>query len=408
MIKRNHHTLALLAGISLFLISPQTGSSFQQQSPVPLSSRERQDSLRRLLQARLDSFHAEGDFPGATAGFRLPDGTSFGLAVGTSDRESDSEMKPDARMLAGSTGKTFVAAVALQLVGEGLLILDEPARSYLGAEPWYEQLPNGESITVRMLMNHTSGIVRYEFNPAFTSDLTADPDRVWEPRELVSYILGTEPPFPAGQGWTYSDTNYILLGMIIERITGATLYDEIERRLLDPLGLKDTVPSDSRTIPGLVQGYAGRNNPFGGTDAMIHDGRLAINPQFEWAGGGFATTAPDLARWAADIYEGRACDPALLEQALDGTPAPQLGRGTRYGLGVIIRQTPAGTAYGHSGFFPGYLTEMYFFPDHGFSVAIQLNTSVVRALGRSTASVVDELARIIVEATISVDQAYTL
>jgi len=300
-------------------------------------------------------------------------------------------------MLVGSVGKTYVAAVALQLVSEGLLVLDEPVKNYLGAETWYGGLPNGESITIRMLMTHTSGIVRYEFNEAFTADLTADPDRVWKPRELVAYILGTNPPFPAGEGWTYSDTNYILLGMIIEKLTGNTLYDEIQRRVLDPLRLRDTVPSDSRTIAGLIQGYAGPGNPFGGTDAMIRQGQFAINPQFEWAGGGFAATTRDLARWAADIYEGRAYDPALLSQALEGEPARQLGRETRYGLGVIIWQTPAGPAYGHSGFFPGYLTEMRYFPEYRFAVAFQVNTSVSRNLGRSPAAIVNEFAQIIIE-----------
>src|SRR5690606_26421272 len=120
---------------------------------------------------------------------------------------------------------------------------------------------------------------------------TAAPDRMWEPEEQIAYVLDSDPPFAAGQGWTYSDTNYILLGLIIEEITGTTLNAEIGRRVLDPLGLEETRPSDSRRLPGLVQGYAGPDNPFGGTDAMIHDGVFAINPQFEWAGGGYYTSA---------------------------------------------------------------------------------------------------------------------
>ncbi|MFC1543693.1 serine hydrolase domain-containing protein [Gemmatimonadota bacterium] len=364
---------------------------------APSFAPERIAAIQGRLQARFDSIYAAGDFPGASAGFRLPDGTAFTLTVGVSDREAGTPMEPNDRMLTGSVGKTFVAAVALQLVSEGLLDLDRLVSEYLGNESWYPSLPNGQKITVRMLMTHTSGIVRYEFNEQFTRDLTADPEKVWRPEELVAYILDTEPPFPAGQGWTYSDTNFILLGMIIERITGSTLYEEIRTRLLQSLNLTGTVPSDSRRIPGLVQGYAGPGNPFGGTDAMLHGGIFAINPQFEWAGGGFATTAGDLARWAADIYEGRAYDPTLLEQALNGVPARQLGRGARYGLGVIIWDTPVGPAWGHSGFFPGYLTEMRYYPEHRFAVAFQANTSVGRALGRSTGAIVDEFARIVIE-----------
>ncbi len=364
-------------------------------APVPVYSQEASPALMERLQARVDSFHAAGDFPGVSVGIRLSDGTSFGLVAGVSDLSTGREMQPGDRMLVGSTGKTFVAAVALQLVSEGRLDLDAHVSEYLGDEPWYSRLPNGEAVTVRMLMTHTSGIIRYEFNEAFLTDLLADPDRVWKPHELVAYLFDTEAPFPAGEGWTYSDTNYILLGMIIERLTGRTLYEEIEDRLLVPLKLEEMVPSDSRFIPGLIQGYAGEGNAFTRTDEVIHDGKFAINPQFEWAGGGFAGTPRALARWAADIYEGRAYDPDLLEEALDGVPA-RLGPGTSYGLGVIIWQMRVGTAWGHSGFFPGYLTEMRYFPEHRIAIAWQVNTSDQRRLGSSPAALIDDLARIII------------
>jgi D-alanyl-D-alanine carboxypeptidase len=180
--------------------------------------------------------------------------------------------------------------------------------------------------------------------------------------------------------------------MIIERIAGATLNDEIARRLLQPLGLTRTVPSDRRRIPRLAQGYAGPGNPFGGTDAMIVDGRFAINPQFEWAGGGYAVSGGDLARWAKALYEGRAFDAAQLPTMLDGVPA-RLGPEVRYGLGVIIRPTPLGPSWGHSGFFPGYVTELRYFPEHRIAVAFLINTSVPRALGASPGAVIDALAR---------------
>ncbi len=363
--------------------------------PTQVFTQEASPALMERLQARVDSFQAAGDFPGVSVGIRLPDGTSFGLVAGVSDRATGREMQPGDRMLVGSTGKTFVAAVALQLVSEGKLDLDALVSDYLGDEPWYNRLPNGESVTVRMLMTHTSGIIRYEFNEAFLTDLLADPDRVWKPEELVAYLFDTEAPFAAGEGWTYSDTNYILLGMIIERLTGRTLYEEIDERLLVPLELGEMVPSDSRVIPGLIQGYAGEGNAFTRTDEVIREGRFAINPQFEWAGGGFAGTPRALARWAADIYEGRAYDPALLDEALDGVPA-RLGRGTEYGLGVIIWPMQVGTAWGHSGFFPGYLTEMRYFPEHRIAIAWQVNTSDQRRLGSSPVELIDNLTRIII------------
>jgi D-alanyl-D-alanine carboxypeptidase len=87
---------------------------------------------------------------------------------------------------------------------------------------------------VRQLMNHTSGLVRYEFKEQFTKDLTANPDKVWRPEELVAYLLDEKAPFEAGKGWDYSDTNYIVLGMIIEKVTGKKFYDEARKRVLKP------------------------------------------------------------------------------------------------------------------------------------------------------------------------------
>jgi D-alanyl-D-alanine carboxypeptidase len=354
-------------------------------------------ALEQRLRARLDSLHAAGRFPGLTLGVALPDGSTLALAVGQSDTVAHTPMRPRDRLLAGSVGKTFFAALALQLVAEGRMGLDDPIAKYLGDEPWFARLPNGRDVTIRNLMNHTSGMVRYEFKPEFARDLSASPDRVWKPEEQIAYILDSEPPFATGQGWEYSDTNYIVLGMIMERVMGAKAYDEIRRRLLAPLALDGIVPQDSRSIPGLVQGYVGAGNPFGGRDAMLEGGRLIINPQFEWAGGGFATTAVDLARWARALHENKAFPATLNVQVYAGVPARGLGPGARYGLGVIIVDTPLGVSYGHSGFFPGYLTEMRYYPQHRFAVALQVNTSAGRPFGRSPAAVLQEMAQIVAD-----------
>ena len=352
-------------------------------------------ALKTAIQLKLNDWHKAGSFPGATLGVVLPNGESFGLAVGVSDRETKRTLLPTDRMLAGSVGKTFAAATALQLVKEGRIRLDDKIEKYLGSEPWFVRLPNAKDITVRQLMNHTSGLVRYEFKEQFTKDLTANPEKAWKPAELVAYLLDEKPPFAAGESWDYSDTNYIVLGMIIEKVTGRKFYDEANRRLLRPLKLTDTIPQDGPRLRGVVQGYAGPNNPFGGSDAMIVNGKFVINPQFEWTGGGYASTANDLARWAKMIYEGKAFSAALLPEVLKGVPAPMLGRETRYGLGVIIRKTTLGTSYGHSGFFPGYMTDMMYFPEYKVAVAIQVNTSVGRSLGKPLSRMLVEVMEII-------------
>jgi D-alanyl-D-alanine carboxypeptidase len=399
-----NRTLLLRALVAAAVSAPAVGAPLLAQAtataPARAQARPDRAALVARLQAKLDSVHAAGKFPGATVGIALADGSVIELATGQSDTARDLAMRTTDRMLSGSVGKTYFAAVALQLVAEGKLGLDDPISKHLGREPWFARLPNARDVTVRMLMNHTSGLVRYELNPRFLADLTASPDRVWTPEERLAYLFDAQAPFAAGQGWDYSDTNYIVLGTILERVTGRPAYEEIERRVLRPMALESTVPSDRRRINGLAQGYAGPANPFGGFDATIGpDGRYAVNPQFEWAGGGFASTAGDLARWARALYEARAFPRAMLDSALAGVAAPMLGPEAKYGLGVIVRPTPLGTTWGHSGFMPGYLTEMRYWPDHRIAVALQVNTTAQGALGRSPGAIVHDLAKIVVEAT---------
>ena len=361
--------------ITAFLIAASALASFAQRPVAAV----RTNVLKKELQTKLDEWHSAGKFPGATLGVTLANGDSFGLAAGFSDRDARTAMKPSDRMPAGSTGKTFAAATALQLVKDGKISLDDNIEKYLGKEPWFARLPNAKDITVRQLMNHTSGLVRYEFKKEFTDFLTANPYKVWTPEERLAYLFDEKPPFEAGKGWEYSDTNYIVLGMIIEKVTGRKFYDEANRRFIRKFKLSDTVPQDGPILKGVIQGYAGPNNPFGGRDAMIENGKFIVNPQLEWTGGGWASTSEDLARWAKLMYEGKAFDPSLVPVMLDGVPA-RLGRDTKYGLGVIIRPTPLGITYGHSGFFPGYMTDMMYFPEHKIAVAVQVNTSVPQSL----------------------------
>lgn len=353
------------------------------------------DALKQRLQQTLEDWHKAGKFPGATLGVVLANGESFGLAVGYSDGDTKQLMKPDDRMLAGSTGKMFAAATALQLVGEGKISLEDKVEKYLGKKPWFDRLPNARQITVRQLMNHTSGLVRYEFKKEFTDFLTANPTKVWTPEERLAYLFDEKPPFEAGKGWDYSDTNYIVLGMIIERVTGKEFYREARRRLTKPFKLTGTVAQEGPVIKGVIQGYAGSSNPFGGKDAMIENGKFIVNPQLEWTGGGWASTSEDLARWAKLYFQGKAFPDQLLPQVLDGVAAPMLGRDAKYGLCAIIRNTPVGISYGHSGFFPGYLTDVMYFPEGKFAVAIQVNTSVGRDLGKPLGRVLSEAAQLI-------------
>ena len=354
--------------------------------------------VRAEMQARLEALVASG-VPGATASVARHDGEGLlqvNLAAGLADRESGERMTPNARMLTGSVGKTFVAAVALQLAHEGRLGLDDPVSRHLGDEPWLARLPNAGGLTVRRLLNHTSGLVRYEFDPDFLAALAKDPLRAWTPEDELAFLLDQQAPFAAGEGWEYSDSNYVLLGLVLERAGGEPLDEQIARRLLRPLFLDDTSPSDGIELPGLVPGYAGAGNGFLATDAVLDErGRMRLNPQFEGAGGGYVTTAQDLARWALELFrdDGGVVPGALRDEHLAGVPAPQLGPGVHYGLGVILRDGPLGEMRGHSGFFPGWQSEVRYYPELRCAVAVQCNSSARPAPLGACADALAELAR---------------
>jgi D-alanyl-D-alanine carboxypeptidase len=347
---------------------------------------------REVLQAKLDELALAANFPGINVAFVWADGTSFALSSGAADRETKRPLASGDRMFTGSAGKTFYATLALQLVAAKKLDLDAPISRWLEAEPWFARLPNAKAITVRMLMNHTSGLVRYELDERFTADLVASPDKVWSIADRLSYLLDATPPFEAGKGWDYSDTNYIVLGAILEKLCERSLYDEVRARFLGPLELADTEPATRRELARCAQGYAGANDPLRIPDRVFTDGRYAVNPQFEWAGGGFVTTARDLAHWSAALYGGRVLDAERLALMLEGVDAPQLGKGVKYGLGAIVRETKLGPVVGHSGFFPGYVTELGYLREQHFAFAGQVNTSDFGGLKRTLGPVLLELA----------------
>lgn len=352
-------------------------------------------------QKVLDSLQVKGNFPGLSAAIMFSDNTSIAITSGFNDKEKQIPLKTTDKLMQGSVGKTYVAAIAMQLIKEGKLNLDEKVCTYLKSYDWCNRLPNGPEITVRMLMNHTSGVMRYEFKKEFTETLTKEIDKTWKPEELISYVLDEKAGFEPGKDWGYSDTNFILLGMIIEKITGKKYYDLLKKQILNPLKLTNTLPTDHRKLKGLAQGYAGEQNEFGGKNKVIdEDGKMIINPQFEWTGGGIYSTTEDLARWGKFLYAGAFLDSSTLKLMFEGVPA-KLGRESRYGLGVIMRSTPYGPSQGHSGFFPGYLTEMYYFPKLKICVAVQTNTSDTKSLKGNVLRCLFEMARLAQEEIIT-------
>jgi D-alanyl-D-alanine carboxypeptidase len=362
------------------------------------------DELAARFQAELDRIHQEAEstdesFPGATAAFILQDGRVFGFATGLSDIEENIPMAADMRMPSGSIGKTYTAAVGLSLHVDGVLDLDEKISRWMGEEPWFDRLPNGNDITLRMLLNHSAGLVDHVFDveefheAARTVFGSGDPEAYLGPRELLEFALDREPLFPAGEAFKYTDTGYILAGMVMEKASGSSYYAELTRRFLEPLGLELTLPQDRRRVPNLSQGYAVQSAAlFGVPPKVVEDGALVFNPLIEWTGGGLFNNPQDLVRWASALYGGSAMDGPYLDDLLGSVaPAGPEPVDVSYGLGVGIYQTPFGQAYGHSGFFPGYLSTLRYFPDHGIAVAMQMNTDAEQP------SRMDSLVQVVIE-----------
>ena len=379
------------------LLLPALGALVQ---GAPQAAPADQPSLVERVEARarplLEELVARG-LPGASLGLVLPDGEQVALAVGVDELPDGRPLSPRDRMLSGSVGKTYVTALAHLLVHEGVLSLDERVAARFEARApesperpeWLERVPNAREVTLRQLLGHTSGFPRYVFQPAFARDLAADPERTWRPEDLLSYVFDLDPLFAPGQGFAYSDTSYVVAGMTIEAATGKRYYDLVRERLLVPHGLADTIPSDGRRLPGVVQGHVVAGRQLGVPERTLVDGVFAFNPQFEWCGGGYASTPLDLARWAGVLFDGRAFAGDYLATLLEPRAATGLGPGVRYGLGAMLREGPAGPSLGHDGFMPGYLATMAWYPEHRIAGALQLGSDDARAVGRPLAAVLD-------------------
>jgi D-alanyl-D-alanine carboxypeptidase len=277
-------------------------------------------------------------------------------------------------MFSGSIGKTYAVALLMQLVDEGKMNLEDRYIDYFQDSSWLQNLPNINAINIKMLLQHTSGLPRYVMKPEIWSALKNDPDKVWTYKERMSYIFNDEPVHEAGKGWGYSDTGYILLGMLIEKITGQPYYEAASDRILTELNLDETYPSLKRNMFNLTQGYSRLPEFFQIPEKVVTDGKYCFNPQLEWTGGGFASTTSDLAQWAEAYYKGKLFSDSLLQKVI--TPSEQgflIQEGLSYGMGTFIFDTEYGKAYAHSGFVPGFLSMFAYYPDPGISMALQIN-----------------------------------
>jgi D-alanyl-D-alanine carboxypeptidase len=327
------------------------------------------------LKTELEEIRQELNIPGINLAIITPD-ENIALSVGYSDKEKKVFMNPQDVMFSGSTGKTFCAAIILQLIDEGKLEVDDYISKYFGQEEWFHKLPNAHDVTIRMLLNHTSGIPRYVFDDSVWKTVEENPDKTWTGVERLSYIFDAKPVHEAGKGWAYSDTNYIILGMLIEKLTENDYYSELSNRILKPYELTKTYPGNSREIPGLVTGYTGYTEVFHTPEkVLLDDGKFAFNPQMEFTGGGIACTASDLAKWGRIYYSGNPFSEKSFKMLkTDSGFKTSLPDDAGYGFACFIWSGNNHVSYGHTGFFPGYVTIVEYIPELDMSIAMQWNT----------------------------------
>jgi D-alanyl-D-alanine carboxypeptidase len=282
--------------------------------------------------------------PGALAVVRTPTGIRR-AASGFANLNPKVRLQATDRYRVASVTKTFVSTFVLQLAAEGKLSLADPVERWLPGI-----VPNGGVITLRELLNHTSGLFNYDQDDAWESARIADPGREWSPQELVAIATSHSPTFPPGTSWSYSNTNYILLGLVVQAVTGKTLAQELQDRLIEPLGLGSTSFPTGTAIEGrYAHGYLVGRPPLPIPAGTLFDVSTILSPS-AWGAGQIISNADDVTRFFDALLTGRLL-PAAQLAAMKTEVVPY-----RYGLGLRIAHTRCGKAFGHDGDMPGYRT----------------------------------------------------
>jgi D-alanyl-D-alanine carboxypeptidase len=319
------------------------------------------------FQALIDAAVREG-LPGVSLRVKAP-GIDYKGVAGVADLATGEPFTTDHVMYVASLGKTFTAAVALQLCEEGRLELDAPITTWLPLDVT-GHIPFSGKITLRHLLSHTSGLVDYlNDDRAWQADFYREPHRQWTNSEVVPYVFDRPLLFEPGTGFHYSNSNYILAGWIIERVTRQPLHALIRERILAPLGLKHTFSGDE-TIgsEARVHGYIRRRGRIFDTYRWYS--------HFGLADSGMHSTADDLALFLKSLLT---TDDILSERMrTEMTKVSASGHPTHpYGIGLFVQRDPLGPGlwYANNGVDPGYHADMMYFPDHDLTVVLCANAS---------------------------------
>jgi D-alanyl-D-alanine carboxypeptidase len=322
-------------------------------------------AVKERLDDAVQGVMREADVPGVTVGLWTPDRGSYVRSFGVADQRDGRSMAADLHMRIGSETKTFTVTALLQLADRGRVGLDDPIAKYV------DGVPNGGRITLRQLAGMRSGLFNYTRDETFYKALTSDPRRSFTPRELLGYAFGHPALFPPGEKFDYSNTNLVLLGLVVEKAGGLPLGDFIRKNVLAPAGLDHTLfPADAAFPVPHAQGYTDQT-----ASGKVEDA-ADWNPSWAWAAGAMISDLRDLRTWARTVATGTLPDggtlvsPALQKQRLTTPPLPDPGSG--YGLGIF----DVHGWIGHNGSTPGYESLTVYLPSAQATLVVLLNTDI--------------------------------
>ena len=310
------------------------------------------------LDAAIPAAMQKASVPGALVGIWQDGRAPYVRTFGVRNVATRQPMARDLYMRIGSTSKTFTVTAILLLADQGKLGLDDPIDRYVTG------VPSGNQITLRQLAAMRSGL--YNYTDDTNQDLSQQPFRQWAPRELLE-IAGRHPLlFPPGSAFDYSNTNTVLLGMVVEKVSGQSLASFIEQNILQPVGMTRTVfPAGAEMPSPHARGY------FKMPDGKVVDA-TDWNPSWGWASGNMISTLDDMRVWTRDFAMGKLLSPAMKRERDRFLPAPQEGDGALYGLAIENQNGWAG----HNGNIMSYMAYPYYLPSERITMVVLLNSGV--------------------------------
>ncbi|MFF2850290.1 serine hydrolase domain-containing protein [Streptomyces sp. NPDC058001] len=312
------------------------------------------------LDAAIQRVMREADVPGVTVGLWAPGKGSYVRSFGVADKATGAPMEPNLNMRIGSETKTFTVTALLRLVDEGKVGLDDPIGKYVSG------VPGGDRITLRELAGMRSGLFNYSEDPDFDKALTSDPQRPFTPQELLDYSFKHPVGFQPGEKFEYSNTNLILVGLVVEKVSGVPLNQYIDQNVVRPAGLTHTLfPTGAEFPTPHARGYTNQSASGQVVDATDW------NPSWGWAAGAMISDLQDLRSWARTLATGTLLTPETQAQRLATAPTGVPGAG--YGLGIFNVQG----WIGHNGSLPGYESLTLYLPESGATLVVLLNTDIL-------------------------------